>query len=125
MKGFALRRSEQGAPLGLLELLTGSQSLASTVERIAVLRRLRITGTIVIILWLLSPLGGQSSLRILDLTHTLTTSPGQIYYFITASAGGGHSAFSEGDNSKAFPLSTILEACLMQSDFVLYSPVNQ
>lgn len=83
MRGVALRCAEQGTHLGvsyleswkpfiiisdhtdapqLLEQLTGSQSLASEVECIVLHRHCDIIGTIIITLWLLSPLGGQSSL---------------------------------------------------------------
>lgn len=99
--------------------------MASAVERAIFLRRFDIIGTIIIITWLLSPLGGQSSLRILDVTTKLITSQGQIYYFNTTSVSDEYSTFSTGDDYSSFLVSALLDASLMQSDRVLNSPVDQ
>ena len=103
----------------------GSQSLASAVERSVSLRRFYISGTVALVLWLLSPLGGQSSLRILGFTNTLILSEGQIHYFNTTSISFKNSIFSSGDDYSSFIVSALLDASLMQSDNVLSSPVDQ
>lgn len=99
--------------------------MASAVERCVSLRSFNITGTIIIILWLLSPLGGQSSLRILGSTNTLITSQGQIHYFNTTSVLAEISIFDTGDDFSSFLVGVLLDASFMQSDNVLNSPVDQ
>ncbi|KAF2742537.1 hypothetical protein M011DRAFT_412427, partial [Sporormia fimetaria CBS 119925] len=69
--GKALRRlglfkAERGVKLRTLERLIGSQSVYSAVERQIGLRNLDFLGIFLILLWLLSPLGGQASLRIMS-----------------------------------------------------------
>lgn len=118
--------SDDTDALQLLEQLTGSQSLATAVERTVLLRRFDIIGTIVILLWLLSPLGGQSSLRILGVKNSSIASQGQIYYFNTTPIGyGTPSVFSTGDDYWSFLVTAVLEASLLESDSVLNSPVDQ
>lgn len=52
--------------LGILELLLASQTVWGTFESQVLLRRFTVFGTHLILLWCLSPLGGQASLRILE-----------------------------------------------------------
>jgi hypothetical protein len=86
----ALRHSKANKPctdrlfadlLQLLEQLVGSQNLAGAVERMFMLRRFGIIGTAIVSVWALSPLGGQSSLRILDTTESGVDTLQQLYYF--------------------------------------------
>lgn len=147
VKGVALRCAERGThlrgkmprvsrkpsinisddtdALQSIEQLTGSQSLATAVGR-TVLRRFDIIGTIIILLWLLSPLGGLSSLRILGVKDLSIALQGQIYYFNTTLIGNGiPSAFSTGDDYSSFLVTAVLEASLLESDSVFNSPVDQ
>ncbi|KAL2075493.1 hypothetical protein VTL71DRAFT_436 [Oculimacula yallundae] len=59
-------RLEKGAPLGLLERLMGSRTVGGTIVTQVRLRSLTIVGVGLVLLWLLSPLGSQSVLRILS-----------------------------------------------------------
>lgn len=101
----------------------GSQSLASAVERFVSLRRFNIAGIIIILAWLLLPLGGQSSLRIQGFTNTLVISQGQIHFFDTSSIPDT-SIFSSGDDYSSFIVGALLDASLMQPDQIANSPVD-
>jgi len=52
--------------LGVLELLLASQTVWGTFESQVLLRRFTVFGAHLTLLWCLSPLGGQASLRILE-----------------------------------------------------------
>lgn len=68
IKAVALWKCEKGSSLGLLAQCVGSQILATIVAFSFVLRRFEIGGTLIVLLWLLSPLGGQLSSRVLTTT---------------------------------------------------------
>lgn len=57
--------AERGTTLGRLEQLVGCQSVFLAVERQICLRNFSIVGICSILIWLLSPFGGQSALRVL------------------------------------------------------------
>lgn len=146
MKGMALRRAEQGTNLGvsllmlptwavawfaeanlvqLLEQLNGSQSFAGAIERIIFLRRYSLIGSAVIIMWCLSPLGGQSSLRILDISTREKRSEGQIWYFnTTAILGTSVSAFATVDRYNGPSMMALLQASLLEPDSITDSSVD-
>jgi hypothetical protein len=67
----------------ILDQLVRSQSLASTVERFPLLRRSRTFSIIILLLWLLSPIGGQFSSRVLPQTDTEIVTNNTIDYFHT------------------------------------------
>lgn len=133
---IALWRSEKGVKLGLLEQLVGSQSLGATVERFVLLGRFDILGAIVVLLWFLSPLGSQMSLRLLRLTSVNIISQTSIQYFDTtwppASStdignGPGWAVFGSGssvDYARA-SLTAFASANMIASTNVLRSPVDQ
>lgn len=79
----------------------------------------------IVSLWLLSPLGGQSSLRILDVTTRANVTQGQIYYFNTTSGVDFRSSFSSADDYVSFLISAVLGASFMESETVQNSPVDQ
>ena len=56
--------AERGTTLGRLEQLIGCQSVFSAVERQLCLRSWSVVGLLSIFVWLLSPIGGQSALRL-------------------------------------------------------------
>ncbi|KAF1363387.1 hypothetical protein EJ07DRAFT_163253 [Lizonia empirigonia] len=57
--------AERGTTLGRLEQLVGCQSVFLAIERQICLRNFSIVGVCLILIWLLSPFGGQSALRVL------------------------------------------------------------
>ncbi|KAH8886965.1 hypothetical protein GQ53DRAFT_726877 [Thozetella sp. PMI_491] len=65
-KYLGLFCAERGISLARLEQLVGSQSLFSALERLFGLKAWSITGILTTTAWLLSPLGGQAALRLLD-----------------------------------------------------------
>lgn len=97
--------AERGTTLGRLEQLVGCQSVFSALERQFCLRSWSVVGLLSIAVWLLSPVGGQSALRLLgqesnDITSTATVrymSPSTISSSVIegpSSANSGRSAFT-------------------------------
>ena len=115
----------------LLEQLIGSQSLAGSVERWIVLRRFNLVGIAIVALWLLSPLGGQSSLRILSIISSNTISQKAVLYFITSFEMATSDVFdtvfeiADAVKSSGTAVSSILSASLLASNAVLVSPIDQ
>ncbi|KAH8650592.1 hypothetical protein BGZ60DRAFT_534248 [Tricladium varicosporioides] len=58
----------------VLELLIGSRSLASVATTVISLRNIHTVGIVVAVLWCLSPLGGQASLRIVGVSNSTESS---------------------------------------------------
>ncbi|KAK5946706.1 hypothetical protein PMZ80_000849 [Knufia obscura] len=81
MKTYALWRAERGASLGILEQLNGSQNLLAALERAVVLPGLGVLSIGVVLLWALSPVGGQSTLRVLVRGQSAAINSTTIYYF--------------------------------------------
>lgn len=59
-----------GVRLGTLEQIAGSQSFPGAVQRTFAVRSGHWISAIIILVWALSPIGGQSSLRLLNHDHT-------------------------------------------------------
>lgn len=95
MKTYALWCAGRGAELGKLELLQGSQALLATVERAIMVRGPPAVGLIVVLLWMLSPLGGQSSLRVLGTATRASVNTSQIFYLNTTGTVVQAGAFGE------------------------------
>lgn len=74
LRKMALWRLEKGEQLGLPELILGSETVAGTLGTIINLRAFFPASFVLVILWALSPLGGQASLRVLD-TDEFTSHP--------------------------------------------------
>jgi hypothetical protein len=64
-----------------LERLTGCQSVFSTLERLIGLRHVDLLGVAILLAWLLSPLGGQASLRLLSIEQLITVSNSTVLYY--------------------------------------------
>lgn len=79
-KAVGLYLVERGTTLGRLEQLIGCQSLFSSLERQISLRSWSFVGFLLMFLWLLSPLGGQSALRLLDQESGVITSVDTFHY---------------------------------------------
>ena len=93
MRTYALWRAERGATLGIIEQLNGSQNLLSAFERAVMLPGLGMLSLSVVTLWALSPIGGQSSLRILGRGSSEASNQTTVYYFNT-SGNGNDGAFA-------------------------------
>ncbi|KAK5100265.1 hypothetical protein LTR70_001747 [Exophiala xenobiotica] len=113
MRTYALWRAERGASLGLLEQLNGSQNLLAAFERAILLPGLGILSIGVVFLWALSPVGGQSALRVLGQGQSSTLNMTTIYYFNnTGDANSG--AFAGAANLAYYgvPLNAAFQATL-------------
>ncbi|ERF73579.1 hypothetical protein EPUS_07513 [Endocarpon pusillum Z07020] len=88
MRTYALWRAEKGEELGILEQLNGSQNLLAAFERAILIPGLGLLSTGIVLLWLLSPIGGQSSLRVLSKGTSTTTGEATLYYFNNTSEEG-------------------------------------
>ena len=90
------------------------------------LRRFGITAIATIIIWFLSPLGGQSSLRILRITSTSMDSQYETSYLNTNfSLGQSGSIFSSGDDDSFSLVRSLLQASLLEQYKIHYSSVDQ
>lgn len=129
-RALALWKCERGTTLGHVEQLIGSQSLGATVERLFQLRIFDAFGICVTLLWLLSPLGSQMSLRLLDKTDVEYTSQSLVRYFNTCRDGildKVTSAFSDGyqQSSVRSVLTLLISANMLSPRDVVKSPVDQ
>ncbi|KAF1933564.1 uncharacterized protein M421DRAFT_200147 [Didymella exigua CBS 183.55] len=80
LRNVAIYLAERGTTLATLEKLLGSQSLVSAISTAFTLRSASLTSIGLLLLWALSPLGGQSSLRLLHEGNTTISEAGTIYY---------------------------------------------
>lgn len=70
----------QGIKLGVLEQINGSQSLSSAIEKVFTVRSTKILPLCIVLVWALSPVGGQSSLRLFTEGQDSLTSNSEVYY---------------------------------------------
>ncbi|GAB1317843.1 hypothetical protein MFIFM68171_08053 [Madurella fahalii] len=82
----------KGITIGALEQILGSQSLAGTLHRIVSVRSHTLIGLPILLTWALSPIGGQSSSRLLYATEEVTDSVTTAYYSSTDTLSVFHSA---------------------------------
>ncbi|KAJ4366084.1 hypothetical protein N0V95_000311 [Ascochyta clinopodiicola] len=80
LRKIALWRAGEGTTLGFLEHVLGSQSLVATVGHTITLRTLDILTLTLLVFWALSPLGGQSVLRLLYMTESTITESHSVFY---------------------------------------------
>ncbi|KAI9794778.1 MAG: hypothetical protein M1816_002906 [Peltula sp. TS41687] len=71
---IAAYKAERGIRLSTLERLIGCHSFMAAVERQVEFHTLDLLGLVIVLIWVLSPIGGQSALRILRKT------PQTVYY---------------------------------------------
>ncbi|UPK96981.1 hypothetical protein LCI18_007916 [Fusarium solani-melongenae] len=69
-----------GIGLATLEQIFGSQSFAAAVERVFFVRTQVIIGSGILLIWAMSPLGGQSASRLLAPGNSTTTSTMAVYF---------------------------------------------
>ncbi|KAF2028274.1 hypothetical protein EK21DRAFT_114047 [Setomelanomma holmii] len=74
-------RAEWGTTMGVLERLIGCQSVSSTIEKLIGLRRFDTLSIVILFAWLLSPLGGQASLRLLSTELLVTDVSSTVVYY--------------------------------------------
>jgi hypothetical protein len=72
--------ARQGIGLAALEQIFGSQSLAAAVERLMFVRTHIGIGVLILLIWSLSPLGGQGAVRLLHMGEYVEQMPGTVFY---------------------------------------------
>jgi hypothetical protein len=110
--------AERGTTLGRLEQLVGCQSVFLAIERQICLRNFSIVGVCSIFIWLLSPFGGQSALRVLRQEERYLNTTQPMYYLsplnVANTTMGGASMINSG-RSTFTPL--FLAALLSSGNF--------
>lgn len=110
--------AERGTTLGRIEQLVGCQSVFLAIERQICLRNFSIVGICSIVIWLLSPFGGQSALRVLRQEDNYVNATRTLQYLsplnIEKTTMGGASMANTG-RSTFTPL--FLAALLSSGDF--------
>ena len=123
-KHIGLHLAERGTTLGRLEQFIGCQSLFSALERQIALHSWSVMGLALVVVWLLSPLGGQSALRILTSDTRVESSAGTYNYLSPLASQDsvltGASSISSG---KAIFTSLFL-ASLVSSSKYQYTPMD-
>ncbi|KNG46211.1 hypothetical protein TW65_97105 [Stemphylium lycopersici] len=74
LRRIGVYKAERSATIGTIERLIGCQSIFSAFERQLAFRRVDLLGVTILLAWLLSPVGGQSSLRLLSTKPRLVES---------------------------------------------------
>lgn len=124
MRSIAHWKAEKGTQLGMLEQLIGSQNLTGAVQRMVLLRNYGPLGFAIVVLWLLSPLGGQSTLRLLNVSPSAVPSERQLHYFnVNYTAGtvftGANYLYTMGAS-----VSALFQASVLASVQAKSSPVD-
>src|SRR5579862_7737414 len=100
LKSICLWRLQEGEYVGLLDTLLGSTTFTNTITTQISLRSLHLVGILLIILWALSPIGGQASLRILSFEPHFTTGSAALQYMDTNSS---YVPYMAGDTGSQLP----------------------
>jgi hypothetical protein len=102
MKKTSSWRLENGARIGTLEQLVGSTSLGGTIASVFSLRLYNALAPTLLLIWALSPIGGQSSLHLVTAGTRHEFSTVNVTYFDTRS----ESVFAQNDQSVIIYLQT-------------------
>ncbi|KAF2468548.1 uncharacterized protein BDR25DRAFT_335386 [Lindgomyces ingoldianus] len=123
-KYVGLYRAERGISLGRLEQLVGCQSLFSALERQTALRSWSILGLLLTLIWLLSPLGGQSALRLLDQETKFVKSTVTINYLNPTSMGDSFLMGASALNTGRATFTSVFLAALLSSSKYQATPMD-
>ncbi|KAH7087585.1 hypothetical protein FB567DRAFT_469954 [Paraphoma chrysanthemicola] len=80
LRSFAIWLAERGTTLETLEKLLRSQSFVSAIGTAITLRSINTISIPLLLIWFMSPLGGQSSLRMLSEKNATIPDTGTVYY---------------------------------------------
>jgi hypothetical protein len=108
-----------------LELLLGGQNLTGAIQRVVVLRQLSIASLLLLLLSGLSPLGGQSSLRVLGIKMVELPGHQTVYYFTTNGNTNSYLLGAAGAGMNAVWINPVYQACLLAPNQVLNSATDQ
>ncbi|KAJ5918344.1 hypothetical protein N7454_010719 [Penicillium verhagenii] len=121
LRNYALWRAEHCAPLGLLEQLNGSMSMTGAVTSMLAIGYVRPLTIAILLLWVMSPIGGQSALRMLTLTATSVQGNMSVEYLNIVNA----SSWFDGSSSTSSTIGvvdSIYATSLMATKAVQNSP---
>jgi hypothetical protein len=107
--------AERGTTLGRLEQLVGCQSVFTALERQITLRSWSIVGLFSVLVWLLSPVGGQSALRLLGQQSKNVASIATVRYMDPQSSRGSVLGGASDVNSGRATYTSIFLAALLSS----------
>lgn len=108
-----------------MERLVGCQSLFSSFERLFAFKRFDILGTSILLAWLLSPLGGQASLRLLSTKPLLVHFTDSVKYYPVEGFGRQTHIFNPNVAMVAWPLfSPMYMTALLTSNKYLGRPMD-
>jgi hypothetical protein len=99
----------------MLDRLLGSMTIVQTIVTQLQTRSLSFLSMFLILLWSLSPLGGQASLRIIDPATELTNSKRLLQYVNTCSDVLGNSVYTAGDPESLWVQVNVLFGAAMMS----------
>lgn len=120
-RSFLSWRIEKGERLGFLDLLANCTSVVNSLVAQFSLRTYSIAGITLAILWLLSPVGGQASLRMMSVGYENVTDTAPIAYLATDS----NYAFWRTDASSQLTVAIAMyQASLLASRKMKFSPVD-
>jgi hypothetical protein len=116
--------AERGTTLGRLEQLVGCQSVFTALERQITLRSWSVVGLFSILVWLLSPVGGQSALRLLDQENMNVSSVATVRYMNPGSAEQSSLEGASSMNSARATYTSIFLAALLSSSKYQDTPMD-
>lgn len=102
-------RLERGERVGVLDLLAGSTSLTSTVSSQLQLRMFSVFSVLLLVIWALSPIGGQASLRVMTIGSQTAPEASSFTYMVPA---GNMSPLDSSDRETTFG---IIDALFLSS----------
>ncbi|KAH7198415.1 uncharacterized protein B0J16DRAFT_352978 [Fusarium flagelliforme] len=124
LKTLALLGAEKGSTMISLEFLLTSQTTASALKNLLMLRWFRSWTVAVVAMWFLSPLGGQAALRSVNLRATVVTTDIPAMYYLGNNrtriwshyrAGAGVFTSGTDTSSKIAGLRTVASASFINS----------
>lgn len=95
LKAVMLRMLERGARLGDLDLMAGSNTVGSTIFTVFALRTVNMLAIALLIIWSLSPIGSQASLRVVTTRSSVESRPVSVKYLSLNQTYGAFEAGSK------------------------------
>lgn len=123
-KHVGLFLAERGTTLGRLEQLIGCQSLFSAIERQIALRSWSIIGLLLTMVWCLSPVGGQSALRLLETESKAVSSVGTYQYLSPLASQDSFLMGASAINSGRSTFTSLFLAALLSSTKYQNTPMD-
>ncbi|KAF1836133.1 hypothetical protein BDW02DRAFT_646341 [Decorospora gaudefroyi] len=116
--------AQRGTTLGRLEQLIGCQSVFSALELQVALRSWSIVGLLSVLVWLLSPIGGQSALRLFKQENKEIISTAQLRYMAPQNIGGSVMIGASAANGARSAFTSIFLAALLSSSKYQNTPMD-